>query len=199
MPASSFKDKSSVRKVKFPFLLPGGKVTLLGSCNGLVFLVVQINFGEYFYTCNPSTGLFKQLPSPGSDEDHLSYIGGGGVDYVSATDDYKVLTAYFEEYEEVEVIQMFSLRAQGWTRIEDPGETGSLCLSYSVALSNEALHWLNYEQDQIFAFDLAKEELRTMLVPNFFQVPSPVLRFLMEGACVYRFIGWVLVTLLISG
>ncbi|KAL6192837.1 hypothetical protein ACLB2K_033923 [Fragaria x ananassa] len=157
MPASSFGDKSLYRKVNFPFLQQ----------------VLEDESRIKFYVCNPSTGFFKQLPSPVSDEeDVVTYRIGVG--YVSATDDYKVLVGYLEkdpgeDSGVVEAIQIFSLRAHCWKRIEEPGGTGGVYVSPSMALCNETLHWLSFERDQLFAFDLAKEELRTMPLPNFSQ------------------------------
>ncbi|XP_062004618.1 F-box/kelch-repeat protein At3g06240-like [Rosa rugosa] len=157
----SFGEPSSIRKPSFPFQpQPGGYVTLLGSCNGLVFVAVD---EKLFYIWNPFIGFFKQLPDPGFplDKNVLRYYGVG---YLSATDDYKVLVASREEEIEVE---MFSSRTHIWQRIESPRVRITLELDLLGTLSNDALHWLKYEEDEIVSFDLEEEVFRRMPLPNF--------------------------------
>lgn len=62
-------------------------------------------------------------------------------------------------------VQIFSVRAHFWKRVESP--PGLLNFSPGT-LSNDALHWVNYyEEIEIVAFDLAKEEFRNIRLPHF--------------------------------
>ncbi|PRQ33581.1 putative F-box domain, galactose oxidase/kelch, beta-propeller, F-box associated interaction [Rosa chinensis] len=163
---SSFRDKSSVRNLRCPLKQPirqrGGDVCALCSCNGLVLatLLAQQN---RMYIWNPSTSFFKQLPALPSKFHSLRFYGFG---YVSATDSYKViakrrLDPRTEEDDGSALI--FSSKPNIWKRIESPLFSK---MAYKGALVNEALHWLSYRDVVIIAFDLAKEELRTMPLPE---------------------------------
>lgn len=83
---------------------------------------------------------------------------------MSATDNYKVLLGSFNWTDRREEVEIFSLSAQVWKRIQMLGH------SYSFGqgiLVNESLHWLSYKlQNEIVVFDLAAEEFRQMRRPN---------------------------------
>lgn len=172
----SFGDNSSVRRLNCPFHPPPDRcVTLLGSCNGLVFF----SYGYTdFHIWNPSTGFLMKLPDPDFTTLNryvfsriVHYYGIYGVGYLSSTDDYKVVVACKMHYlsniydieDEVQV-QIFSVRAHFWKRVESPPGLLNFCPG---TLSNDALHWLNYHEEIeiIVAFDLAKEEFRIMRLP----------------------------------
>nr|XP_011470692.1 PREDICTED: F-box protein CPR30-like [Fragaria vesca subsp. vesca] len=116
----SFDDiRNDIRKPNFRFLPPNsGKYDIipssLGSCNGLMFVLVQ-----GFFVCNPSTGFFKKLPFGG----YHTYAGHyHGVGYLSTTDDYKVVGNHMVVDEEMSVtaqwVEIFSLRAKVWKRMK---------------------------------------------------------------------------------
>ncbi|PRQ43409.1 putative F-box domain-containing protein [Rosa chinensis] len=161
----SFGDRSSVRKLKLPLRPPAGEVLPLGSCNGIVFLAFN---EKIFNIWNPSTGFFKKLPDPGfSPKENELFVYGVG--YLRATDDYKVVVASagFTVDDKVEAA-IFSSRADGWKTLEVDFD-GSI--AGQGTLLKEALHWLNDQEHEIVAFDLAQEDdehkLRKMLPPNF--------------------------------
>ncbi|XP_062012849.1 F-box protein CPR1-like [Rosa rugosa] len=159
----SYGDISSSRKLSFPFEEPGSDISLLGSCNGLVFVA----FGEVdFYIWNPATRFFMELPKPGfSDGLWLRYYGAG---YLSATDDYKVFAASYDVYGPTREMKMFSLRAHVWKTIQHPGHDKA---SDEGTLLNEAIHWL--VGNEILAFDFAQEEFRTMRLPDHHEIQDP--------------------------
>ncbi|KAL6206047.1 hypothetical protein ACLB2K_023298 [Fragaria x ananassa] len=165
------------RKLSFPFeRTEDTEVQLLGSCNGLVFVALD---DTYFYIWNPSTGFSTQFPEPGFICKALWFYGAG---YSSATDDYKVFTAScdVDGDEDPEPMKMFSLRAHVWKAIQHPGHQSSV----TGILLNEALHWVS--GNEIFAFDLAQEEFRTMRLPHNAQTPQrhySVHRFHYLGVC----------------
>ncbi|XP_050369047.1 F-box protein CPR1-like [Argentina anserina] len=164
----SFGDNSSVTKLNFPFEpVAGGAVELLGSCNGIVFLVFN---DQIYYMWNPSTGFFRELPdtgvSFGSYNDRIIF---SGVGYLPATDDYRVIVAYDGVVDFPDMCAMFSSKANAWKTFE-VSDTEIDVISDQGTFINEALHWLLYEKE-IMAFDSAQEEehkVRKMLLPKDF-------------------------------
>ncbi|PRQ18886.1 putative F-box domain-containing protein [Rosa chinensis] len=159
--------RSSVRQLACPLQQFGKRVLLLGSCNGLVF--IGLENCKHFSIWNPLLGLLHNLPAPGFSTKENSNVSlyYHGFAYVSVTDDYKVIVAAdFGDEVEVEV-EIFSMRANIWKRIEAPIES---VIQGEGVLLNEALHWLddlNVPEPVIFAFDLVKEEFRKIQLPNF--------------------------------
>ncbi|KAK9949271.1 hypothetical protein M0R45_004804 [Rubus argutus] len=176
---------SSVRKVACPFKQPGRAFNILGSCNGMLFVALDLH--DSFYIWNPSTGLFRKLPNPG-----FASIGATtfnpstrpldpskavvclhhcGFGYVSASDDYKLVVAA-EMMNSAVHLEIFSSRADSWKRIESP-PAHPLIGDFSRtrgSLTNEALHWLHILLDTrvrnaVTAFDLGKEEFRQIALP----------------------------------
>ncbi|KAM5576788.1 hypothetical protein ABKV19_007566 [Rosa sericea] len=65
---------------------------------------------------------------------------------------------------------MFSLRTHIWLKIESPRLNIPFQLDLQGTLSNDALHWLNYvedNKDEIVSFDLEDGAFRRMPLPNF--------------------------------
>ncbi|XP_062004535.1 uncharacterized protein LOC133721815 [Rosa rugosa] len=65
---------------------------------------------------------------------------------------------------------MFSLRTHIWLKIEPPCLNIPFLLDLQGTLSNDALHWLNYvddNKDEIVSFDLEDGVFRRMPLPNF--------------------------------
>ncbi|XP_004305240.1 PREDICTED: F-box protein CPR30-like isoform X1 [Fragaria vesca subsp. vesca] len=150
----SFGHHSSVRELKFPSPSPTTSISLLGSCNGIVFLAFS---KKVFCVWNPSTGFFKELPDPGLlyDENHSFRYGVG---YLSATDEYKLFIRSAQ-------YSVFSSRAQTWKRLEVFPE--SCPFSIRGTLLNEALHWISHGNG-VMAFDLAQEKFRKMTLPDYY-------------------------------
>ncbi|XP_050379732.1 F-box/kelch-repeat protein At3g06240-like [Argentina anserina] len=152
---------SAVTKLKVPF----EDVHLLGSCNGIV-LVVLDNY--IFYMWNPSTGFWKKLPDRegASPSDNRLYSGFG---YLPAMDDYRVFASYFDytpDDDEIEVGTVFSSRANTWETFE---YDELAVASYEGVLVNETLHWHTYYHE-IVAFDLAQQQdykMRKTLLPKY--------------------------------
>ncbi|PRQ48183.1 putative F-box domain, galactose oxidase/kelch, beta-propeller, F-box associated interaction [Rosa chinensis] len=183
---SSFGDPSSVTKLSLPFPPPRFcHIKLLGSCNGLVFLVI-FSFGEkLFYIWNPAIGLFKQLPDPGFPcTGSLPPVTASfyGVGYLSATDDYKVLAACRDGFHETEKeVRIFSVRTHLWESIESLSDVR---LGSRGTLSNNALHWLNHQNEhEMVSFDLAVQEFRRMALPTFDHDGESLSRLGVYGGC----------------
>lgn len=146
----------------------GCRVKLVGSCNGLVCVAYNVTT---LLIWNPSTGFLHKLPELRLPRECVvTYFGFG---YLSATDDYKVVvgTFYLKDSDYVKEVEIFSLRAQIWKRIESPV---AFPMRRDGVLLNETLHWLgwirigilNGDKPALFAFDLAKEEFRKMSLPS---------------------------------
>lgn len=157
-------ETSSIRSLNFSFRQqPGYSATLLGSCNGLVFIA----YHNVVFVYNPSTGFVKELPLP--DYSKKFWLGAYGAGYLPATDDYKVFGIYEPQgMGDVRLCEMISLKDQIWRSIDGPED----CDIYERrgTLVNEALQWVGTRvTDEIIAFDLAMEEFRKMKMPNFRQ------------------------------
>ncbi|XP_004301891.1 PREDICTED: F-box/kelch-repeat protein At3g06240-like [Fragaria vesca subsp. vesca] len=168
-------ETKSVKKVNFPF--KRRFVTLLGSCDGLVF-VVDENHAKSFrvHVWNPLTGFVKELPNPGFSTDFDLDLRAYGVGYLPATNEYKVILSYapveddetWDEGEEEELwfSKIMSLKDGIWRSIEAP----RYCYMghQQGTLVNESLHWLKTSlRYEIVAFDLAREEFREIGMPDF--------------------------------
>ncbi|KAM5559952.1 F-box protein CPR1-like [Rosa sericea] len=185
----SFGDTCSFRSLNFRCQKEGGYVRLLGSCNGLLFFLKGCDeFPDKFYICNPSTGMLKELPDPGFTAKNPDFWFSlyYGVGYLPATDNYKVFVAsenvylrHDQDFREVEA-KMFSVRAHVWKRIESPPQSFDQLFECQGTVSNHALHWI-YKKDEIVAFDLVKEEFRSMRLPNFDDVSNYTISHL--GVC----------------
>ncbi|KAK9949273.1 hypothetical protein M0R45_004806 [Rubus argutus] len=175
----SFGDDSSLRKLTCPFKEPGRAIKIVGSCNGMVFVVAR-DFHNTFYIWNPSTGLLFKLPNPGFDSIVVRLypdLPHWGFGYVSAADDYKVFVAGSFRDSTVPV-EMYSSKANSWKRIESQPHFSSdeYFTDSKGTFSNEALHWLHdaeiptivAEKPTIIAFDLVKEK--------FWEMPLPLLK-----------------------
>ncbi|XP_004306574.1 PREDICTED: F-box protein CPR30-like [Fragaria vesca subsp. vesca] len=162
---ASFGHPSSVRKLSLPLERRGSRdVTLLGSCNGLVFLAFD---SCYFYIWNPATRFFRELPDPGFPDHVCQVLTYGGVGYLSATEDYKVFATSYglypdgDSYVDTAQTKMFSYRAHFWKTVR--GSAHYKCFAKGILL-NEALHWA--KSNEIIAFDFAPEKFRTMRMPD---------------------------------
>ncbi|KAM5584122.1 F-box protein CPR1-like [Rosa sericea] len=182
---------------------PGGRpIRILCSCNGLILATLR-NQHNNMYIWNPSTQFVKNLPDPAglaSEPQCLLYYGFG---YLSATDDYKVI-ANFEVFEvsddnydgdEVEgkekEMHIFSSKANIWKRTEAPLDSNIAAplhsnIEYEGTLSNEALHWLEPEDNLgVLAFDLAKEEFRRLPLPRILDGDFRELRAFGDCLCAF--------------
>ncbi|XP_004305237.1 PREDICTED: F-box protein CPR30-like [Fragaria vesca subsp. vesca] len=165
----SFGDPSSVRELQLPFQPDSKCVTLLGSCNGIVFLT---NNKEVYYMWNPSTRFFNRLPDPGFSPSQRA-LEFYGVGYLPATDDYKDFVVSPELLNSKNILShipneaaIYSSGSNAWKTFEFDA-LPVMDWDCQGTLLKEALHWLG-TQNQIVAFDLAQEEqhkFRKMQLP----------------------------------
>lgn len=88
--SQSFGDRSAANKVSLPFHMGKYRLTLIGSCNGLVCIR---NYKYYIW--NPTTGKLEELPDPGfpAEEYYLLHHGLGFVAESESKSDYKLFLA----------------------------------------------------------------------------------------------------------
>ncbi|KAJ4840264.1 hypothetical protein Tsubulata_030533 [Turnera subulata] len=135
--------------------------SLIGSCNGLVCLVLKTEIVIW----NPFTGTYRKLPD--ITWGGRTYTHGFGYD--SASDDYKVFIATGPNRDpkpgDGARVDIFSLKTVSWKQVENPDDTYVQYIQprpHGLFL-NEALHWKSWDSGsladkKIFAFDLSKEK-----------------------------------------
>ncbi|XWS13372.1 hypothetical protein CRYUN_Cryun36dG0032000 [Craigia yunnanensis] len=145
---------------------PEKDVELLGSCNGLLCVVVDYN--KEFILWNPSTRESRPLPKPKHRPNGL-FVYGLGYDF--STDDYKLIRiarpprrypAIVSDKAKVEVL---SMKTNVWRRIPDP-KTDQMELDGSGIFLNGSLHFLARKVsglNKIFSFDLAEEKFQELV------------------------------------
>lgn len=160
--------------------------TLVGSCNGLICFSVSddstLVCGDPIYICNPVTKEEMYLPRYVDNEcvinklNHVTVTSGFG--YIPSTSEYKVVRIcahpnepFFTNRSRVGYVQVYTLGVDSDWRYKE-----QLCDHYLArpesdryistgVLVDGSLHWLNYYDWKILAFDLAEEV--------FYEVPSP--------------------------
>ena len=166
---------------------------LIGSCNGLICFRSR-GFSSKSriedictQVCNPFTGEYAILPTLSfSRECNCKFVTdyvASGFGYHISTKEYKVVRIVYRQCQgPVGHVFVYTLGSTGTGCWRSKGEIKHLLFSSSDPNSNSigynvngALHWLN-EKMEIFSFDLAVEEFRTLLPsPPITLPPSPSL------------------------
>ncbi|KAK9287762.1 hypothetical protein L1049_016202 [Liquidambar formosana] len=164
------EDEYEPVKLDFPLKMPQRKAEIVGSCNGLICLVVD---SDSIILWNPSTRDAKELPKPYA-------ITGGcqlnyGFGYDSCMGDYKVVRvarpATSSDFAST-MVEIFSLKTSSWRRIQDVDPR--IVLFGPGSPLNGVLHWFGEREigqdlsSVIISFDLAAEKFQEVV-----QVPDP--------------------------
>ncbi|PRQ52357.1 putative F-box domain-containing protein [Rosa chinensis] len=150
----------------------------VGSCNGLVCLLLDFNF----VLLNPCTRVFQSLPSPTLFSRYRTAMFYG-FGYDSATDDCKIVVGSYrslarsghryhflngEGFKET-MIEVFALKTGSWRTLE---RLDFVMLIGQGCVVNGALHWLKHQPSEhglivsnIMCFDLAEEKFREIAFP----------------------------------
>ncbi|GLT42057.1 hypothetical protein SLA2020_160790 [Shorea laevis] len=161
-------DGGTMVNLTFPLEREDGHLRIVGSCNGLVCLVLDGK--RDFFLWNPSTGDCNKLPEACTPAGEW-YVHGFGYD--SSSEDYKVVlvTTYVHITTtgtgtlcriEAEVA-IFSLKRNSWRIFEEVNKVIRRlprwdCDSFPEStFLNGAIHWINDIVGTIIAFDLASE------------------------------------------
>ncbi|OVA16830.1 F-box domain [Macleaya cordata] len=179
---------------------------IVGSCNGLVcFSIPHDRIDEPVYICNPTTKEYTHLPTldwteiPTFNEISYRSLSGlyipestlnrkrgrtvNGFGYHPSTNEYKVVRIYYNElyYAEPHTpgrVQVYTLgHGSGWRVI---GMITHKLHSSSGILANGALHWMDYTNLKIVAFDLADEKFRLLPSPPCFRLDKPASAFKLQ-------------------
>ncbi|KAI3832372.1 hypothetical protein MKX03_008392 [Papaver bracteatum] len=159
-----YEYKKTLKKVRHPlmhFKLP--QQYLVNSCNGLVCL------GRYHHECvdpiyiyNPTTGEYVNLPKQVVPKGSRFPRVARGFGYVPSTNEYKVVRIFYPDTGTSGQVQVYTLGSGcGW-------RTKCILIPWvffesPASFAEGTLYWFNHTQ--IYAFDLANEELRIILSP----------------------------------
>ncbi|KAL7109864.1 hypothetical protein ACP275_06G202000 [Erythranthe tilingii] len=139
----------------FPINNYAGELCVVGSCNGLICIVVD----EYeFWLCNPSTREFKQLPPVFTGLGSITRYGFG---FDKSTSDYKVyafLTRVFDNRERRAMGRMYSLKADSWGREQQLFVDGSPFYAKDRQVGkfvSGKLHWISLK------FEIVRLDLKS--------------------------------------
>ncbi|XP_061345428.1 F-box/kelch-repeat protein At3g06240-like [Gastrolobium bilobum] len=174
--ASLLDDSDSV-KLNFLPIQPHCylRIRIMGSCRG--FLLLDCN--TYLNIWNPSTGVKKRISLPPLIST-TNYVCSYGFGYDPSTDDYLVVVVVLVPFDvRINVatsLELFSLRADTWTKIEGTRlpymypRIGRPV--YKGLLLNGAIHWLCVHRRTtmlvIFAFDLMERSVYEIPLPDDF-------------------------------
>ncbi|KAK3217952.1 hypothetical protein Dsin_011922 [Dipteronia sinensis] len=127
--------------------------TWASSCNGLLCF----NLGKYLWLYNPSTTERKQVP-----DFHFGKNIKLGFGYADSIDEYKFVRLRRK------IIDVYSLRKNSWTSIQHDLRFRYIIHNRWGFTLNGAIHWgiYNIEFESILAFDLVKEEFKTLPLPS---------------------------------
>ncbi|OMO79003.1 hypothetical protein COLO4_24613 [Corchorus olitorius] len=153
-------------QLEYPSALEEFVVDLVGSCHGLVCLL--LDDGGQFIIWNPCTGESRALPKPNSVPDG-TFSYGLGYDFL--TDDYKLLRVGSSCSSDVEV---FTLKTNVWRRSSDLQQ--GIELNGNGIFLNGSLHFLATQVSGptkikvIVSFNLAQEKIEEVVaVPDHLQ------------------------------
>ncbi|KAJ9182471.1 hypothetical protein P3X46_006464 [Hevea brasiliensis] len=164
----------NVRILSYPAIVKGPLdnfyVGILGSCNGLVYLLDD--YGSMFLW-NPTTGDYRELPNPNGAIYRMFRYGLG---YNFSTDDYGVLFAsQFTANDSKEtIVELYTLKTGAWRRIKEIDAVSQSYGGYGI-FWNGALYWLETKRSDlhqvyvIVAFDMVEEKFQEVLpLPDHF-------------------------------
>lgn len=143
------------------------RVNIIGSCNGLVCLVINC---EDIFIWKPCTGLTNALPKPTEQLLRPCLYGFGpcfyGFGYDSVTDDYKVILGENSNASHTCKVVVFTLKRGSWRTVEGLNQDDDIQLQKQGLLLNGALHWLHHgpksSESRIISFNLAEEKFREL-------------------------------------
>ncbi|OVA19665.1 F-box domain [Macleaya cordata] len=184
-----------------PFKKRPNTVAIVGSCNGLICSSIPCPFriDDPIHIFNPITREFLYLPrfdipykyrkTIVNKRSYTDFYMVSGFGYHPSTDLYKIVRIFYcgEQQPTVGQVQVYTLGSYcGW---RNKGE-----ITYSLfrrsngpsrgVLAEGALHWLDYKEWDIIAFDLAEEEFSLLPSPPCFS-PSGSNNFQLQvlGGC----------------
>ncbi|PWA87873.1 F-box domain-containing protein [Artemisia annua] len=159
----------SMIKLHFPYaMLEDKEVTIVGSFNGIVFLVLEKAYRPHeLILYNPFTGAFKTVPRPPY-SDYTNHMYGFG--YGTILDDLKIIRImrYDSANSGSRLYEIFSLKSGSWS---SPSVLIGKYhfLKYSGTFVNGYLYWVAARDDHwpiIVALDIKKMVFSEILIPS---------------------------------
>lgn len=157
----------AIKELHLPVPLVLDRMSIVGSCNGLICL--HENKGDFFLW-NPCTRDTLKLPGVTYFLSSPMFYGFG---YDSTIEDYKVIVGGTSSSESgllTTTIALFTLKSGSWRTVQG---LNYVKLNGQGCLLNEALHWVEFEwrwegyfnvlSSRIISFDLAGEKFQEMV------------------------------------
>lgn len=159
----------------YPMNKPRQSVSILGSVNGLICLVIEDND---LFLWNPSIRKFKQLP-----DCRLRFVNSGnaiptsviyGFGYDESNDDYKVVGVLCIERKHIVhhvEVEIYSLKSDSWKSKDDISDGVELIKPCKFV--NGKLHWVNnliggfHKYRNIISFGLTDEKWGKVEQPHY--------------------------------
>ncbi|XP_076891865.1 F-box/kelch-repeat protein At3g23880-like [Bidens hawaiensis] len=175
-------------ELDYPFRRLSKRVSIVGSCNGLVCIDVD---KDVLYIWNPSTRISYRLPPTGTYRTQPGVYVLHGFGYVESTDDYKVVelsSRNKDKHKHENFVKIYSLKSGNWKKMDAFPHGFQLHIGYGK-FCNGALHWAASKYLgpwTIISLDLAKETYGEVLQPLYDAGDDKVLRLgsLREQLCV---------------
>ncbi|XP_026459242.1 F-box protein CPR1-like [Papaver somniferum] len=141
-------------------------VRLVGSCNGLVcILLVDNDFEGFLCLWNPATREYKKIAIPSFSIMNYEVAAFG---YAHKTDDYKLVVGFMESgallIKDSTLVQVYTLASNSW----EPRQTVPYQFPYYMqrhgVLVNGDFHWLAIAQDKFFllCLDISDESFKEL-------------------------------------
>ncbi|XP_022874632.1 F-box/kelch-repeat protein At3g23880-like [Olea europaea var. sylvestris] len=150
-----------------PLSNPQRLVRIVGSCNGLICVVLEPGIVTIF---NPTTRKSRKLPISGTSNSHAKEYGFG---YDESNDDYKVVefswTTLIISAEFENEVKVYSSKTNSWRTINGPA--GFVVSDCSVFV-NRAIHWKLYPNGNpmdwsIIAFNVTTDRYKMVAKPKY--------------------------------
>ncbi|GMI79453.1 hypothetical protein like AT3G23880 [Hibiscus trionum] len=161
-----------LKQLQFPEFGYAAESPVVGSCNGLICVLLHPFRDFHFLLWNPSIQKYISLPSANGIE--CQYINFGfGFD--SRTNDYKLLIVGVDEYGNWIQPYLFSFNENCWRKVTAAYPNYAVVFGMSMPFVNGALHWLGHRkrnEDElsivISGFDLSAGEFFKINLPESF-------------------------------
>ncbi|KAG5603705.1 hypothetical protein H5410_025197 [Solanum commersonii] len=163
------------------FHYPPGRVSLVGSCNGLICLLNDSMYIEKhsIYISNPLLGEYFEvkLPKREISVNQVTY----GFCFSEVSREYKVLRLVVREHIHVSELKIYTLGVgEKWRNVgEIPCPTR---YKFGQVIVNGALHWMYHEEnDKIYSFGIETEKIKSLPAPPGLGTPPWILKLAEYG------------------
>ncbi|MCH85128.1 F-box/kelch-repeat protein [Trifolium medium] len=187
---------TSITQTQFPS--PDTNVSFVGSCNGILCLVIHGVDLVLLKLWNPSIRKFKELHLPPiSDPQKFPFMYGFRYDPIS--DNYKVVVVFCDDVSSESEVKVHTLGTDSWKSVpEFPFLTVSVSAQPSGQYVSGTINWSVYTGIKRFivSFDLVNECYQEVLLPgDFDKVDEHKLRLTVFRDCLCMIYGedvWVM-------